>query len=203
MTATPRDRRWPDVILVNGASSAGKTTLCRALQAAISHPYLCLGFDDFVFFSAPRYYRGADTEAQTETDDFILQGARLLTTSAPGEPKSVTAVFGPVFRRLIDAMAPAVRTLVDRGNSVIFDHVPHDRDMLESCQKAFNGLAVFTVGVVCPLDILEAASAPAVTARLGALADSSMWSTAFAAMMSSSIRAARRWTPVLPKSWHA
>src|SRR5262245_56085131 len=149
-------RRWPDIILVNGASSAGKTTLCRALQAAISHPYLCLGFDDFVFFSAPRYYRGADTAAQTETDEFILQGGRLLTTSSPGEPKSVTAVFGPVFRRLIDAIAPAVRTIVDRGNPVIFDHVLHDRDMFESCQKAFNGLAVFSVGVVCPLDILEA-----------------------------------------------
>jgi len=154
--AASTPRRWPDVILVNGPSSAGKTTLCRALQAAISHPYLCLGFDDFVFYSAPRYYRGGDSPAQTETDEFILQGARLLTTSSPGEPKSVTAVFGPVFRRLIDAIAPAVRTIVDRGNPVIFDHVLHDRDMFESCQKAFNGLAVFSVGVVCPIDILEA-----------------------------------------------
>jgi chloramphenicol 3-O phosphotransferase len=154
--AAASPRRWPDIILVNGPSSAGKTTLCRALQAAISHPYLCMGFDDFVFFSAPRYYRGADTEAQIETDEYILQGAKLLTTSAPGEPKSVTAVFGPVFRHIVDAMAPAVRTMVDMGNPVIFDHVLHDRGMFESCQRSFDGLEVFTVGVVCPLDILEA-----------------------------------------------
>ena len=32
----PIDIRWPDVILVNGPSSAGKTTLCRALQAGSS-----------------------------------------------------------------------------------------------------------------------------------------------------------------------
>jgi chloramphenicol 3-O phosphotransferase len=115
-----------------------------------------MAFDDFIFFSAPRYYRGADSEAQTETDEFILQGGRLLTTSSPGEPKSVTAVFGPVFRHIVDAMAPAVRTMVDMGNPVIFDHVLHDRDMFESCQKSFNDLEVFTVGVVCPLDILEA-----------------------------------------------
>ena len=107
-----------------------------------------------MFYAAPRYYRGADSAA--ETDEFILQGARLLTTSAPGEPKSVTAIFGPVFRRLVDAIAPAVRTIVDRGNPVILDHVLHDRDMYESCQKAFDGLAVFSVGVVCPIDILEA-----------------------------------------------
>ena len=51
--------RRPDVILVNGPSSAGKTTLCRALQAAIEEPYLVTGFDDFIFMAPPRYYRGA------------------------------------------------------------------------------------------------------------------------------------------------
>jgi len=59
MTETPE--RWPDLVLVNGPSSAGKTTLCRALQAAIPSPYLVVGFDDFILMSAPRYYRGADT----------------------------------------------------------------------------------------------------------------------------------------------
>ena len=130
--------RWPDVILVNGPSSAGKTTLCRALQAAISHPYLCLGFDDFVFSSAPRYYRGGDSPAQTETDEFSLQGARLLTTSSPGEPKSVTAVFGPRVRHLIDAIAPAVRTIVKMGNPVILDHVLHDRDNVRELPKGIQ-----------------------------------------------------------------
>ena len=31
---------WPPLILVNGSSSAGKTTLCRALQKEIALPYL-------------------------------------------------------------------------------------------------------------------------------------------------------------------
>jgi hypothetical protein len=44
---------WPSLILVNGPSSAGKTTLCRALQAAIGHAYVVVGFDDFIFMSAP------------------------------------------------------------------------------------------------------------------------------------------------------
>jgi chloramphenicol 3-O phosphotransferase len=57
----------------------------------------------------------------------------------------MAARFGPVFRCLLDAMAPAVRTLIDRGNPIIFDHV-----LLASA-----GLDVFTVGVTCPLDVLE------------------------------------------------
>lgn len=150
------DMRRPDIVLVNGPSSSGKTTLCRALQAKILHPYLCVGFDDFVFFSAPRYYRGTDTSRQTQSDNFTVEGVEMVTTSPPGAPISVTARFGPVFRHVIEAMAPSVRALVDSGNAVIFDHVLHDREMYESCQRAFDGLDVFKVGVMCPIDILEA-----------------------------------------------
>jgi chloramphenicol 3-O phosphotransferase len=147
--------RRPDVILVNGPSSAGKTTLCRALQAAIEEPYLVVGFDDFIFMAPQRYYRGADTSRQDEHDAFTALGVEMVKTSPPDAPPSVTARFGPVFRRLLDAMAPAVRALVDGGNPVIFDHVLHDRAMHESCRKAFDDLDVFAVGVTCPIEILE------------------------------------------------
>jgi chloramphenicol 3-O phosphotransferase len=147
---------WPGLIFVNGPSSAGKTTLCRALQAAIFEPYLCIGFDDFVFLSAPRYYRGGDTPTQTETDAATAQGVELVRTSRPSEPVSITAVFGPVFRRLINTMPAAVRALVDGGNLVVFDDVLHDRDMYDSRKRAFAGLDVFAVGVTCDLEILEA-----------------------------------------------
>ncbi|MDQ0316642.1 chloramphenicol phosphotransferase CPT family protein [Amorphus orientalis] len=147
---------WPQLILVNGPSSAGKSTLCRALQSAIEHPYLVVGFDDFIFMSAPRYYLGADTGRQEERDRFTALGVEMVTTSPPGAPLSVSARFGPVFRNLIDGMAPAVRALVDAGNSVIFDHVLHDREMYESFRAATAGLEVFTVGVTCPLPVLEA-----------------------------------------------
>jgi len=145
----------PDVFLVNGPSSAGKTTLCRALQARLTEPYLVVGFDDFIFMSAPRYYRGADTGRQDQFDAFTALGVELDTTSAPGAPISVTARFGPVFRRILDAMAPAVRALVDTGNAVIFDHVLHDEAMHQSCRNALAGLDVLSVGVTCPIDILE------------------------------------------------
>ncbi len=156
MSSHDRRPAWPDVLLVNGPSSAGKTTLCRTLQAAIAEPYLVAGFDDFVAMTAPRYYRGADTGRQDERDAFTALGVEMETTSVPGAPISVTARFGPVFRRVIDAMAPAVRALVDGGNGVIFDHVLHDAAMYESCRRAFTGLDVFAIGVTCPIGILEA-----------------------------------------------
>ncbi|TMJ25251.1 MAG: chemotaxis protein [Alphaproteobacteria bacterium] len=148
--------RWPDVFLINGPSSAGKTTLCRALQAAIAEPYLVVGFDDFIFMSAPRYYRGADTGRQSHLDAFTASGVEMVTTSSPGAPIAVAARFGPVFRRILESMAPAVRALVDGGNRVIFDHVLHDEAMHQSCIRAFAGLDLVSVGVICPIEILEA-----------------------------------------------
>lgn len=130
--------------------------MCRALQAKILEPYLVVGFDNFIFMSAPRYYRGTDTGRQDERDRFTALGVEMVTTSAPGAPVAVAASFGPVFRRLIDSMAPAVRALVDGGNPVIFDHVLHDPAMYDSYCRATAGLDVFTVGVTCPLDVLEA-----------------------------------------------
>ena len=130
--------------------------MCRALQAKIPNPYLVTGFDDFIFMSAPRYYRGADTGRQDERDGFTALGVEMVTTSAPGAPVTVAASFGPVFRRLVDSMAPAVRALVDGGNAVIFDHVLHDQAMYDGYCRATAGLDVFTVGVTCPLDVLDA-----------------------------------------------
>ena len=88
--------RWPDVFLVNGPSSAGKSTLCRGLQSAIESSSLVVGFDDFIFMSAPRYYRGADSALQGAFDAYTALGAEMIVTSRPGEPVSVTARFGPV-----------------------------------------------------------------------------------------------------------
>src|SRR5262249_53718147 len=83
-------------------------------------------------------------------------GAEMVTTSPSGAPISVTARIGPVFRRLIDSMAPAVRALIDGGNAVIFDHVLHDQATYQCYCKALAGLDVFSVGVTCPIDVLEA-----------------------------------------------
>ena len=115
-----------------------------------------MGFDDFIFMAAPRYYRGADTGRQDEHDSSTALGVEMETVSLPGAPLAVVARFGPVFRRLVDSMAPAVRALVDGGNAVIFDHVLHDPAMYDSYCRATAGLDVVTVGVTCPLDVLEA-----------------------------------------------
>lgn len=46
----------PQIILINGASSAGKTTLCKALQEHLAEPYIHLEENRFVYETYhPRY----------------------------------------------------------------------------------------------------------------------------------------------------
>jgi len=48
--------RSPQIILINGASSAGKSTLCKALQEHLAEPYIHLEEDRFVYNTYhPRY----------------------------------------------------------------------------------------------------------------------------------------------------
>jgi len=147
--------QWPDIILVNGPSSAGKSTLSKALQDELLHPYLHFGFDDLVFMSPRRYWGGAETREQKQEKELMKQGVEMVETQAPGEPKSVVAVFGPVLRHVIDAMAPVVGAMVKAGNSVIFDHVFHDKKMYDDCVEVLAPYNVFTVGVYCDLEVLE------------------------------------------------
>ena len=43
------------IILLNGASSAGKTSIARELQRVLPEPYLRTGIDDFFRMLPPRY----------------------------------------------------------------------------------------------------------------------------------------------------
>ncbi len=54
----------PDVLFVNGASSAGKTSLIRAVQDQVPVPYLHVGLDHF-FASVPEPWGGGATQAAT------------------------------------------------------------------------------------------------------------------------------------------
>src|SRR6056297_777654 len=141
--------QWPDIILINGTSSAGKTTLSKALQNTLQKPYFTIGFDDFTMRTPRRYWENADTPKQSVKDDFIKQGVEMVETQNQGNPRSVDAVFGPVLQAAINAMAPTVATLVKTGNSVIFDHVLHNQQMYNDCVECFKPYRVVKIGVFC------------------------------------------------------
>ncbi len=114
------------VILLNGASSAGKTTLCRALQARIDAPFWHWSIDHF---------RGG-----------VLPWERI--KSGEFAWSMLRPAFFDGFHRSLPALAHA-------GNDLIVEYIVETRAWMSDLLHLLEPLDVFFVGVHCPLDELE------------------------------------------------
>jgi chloramphenicol 3-O phosphotransferase len=130
------------IILLNGASSAGKTTLAKALQDALPTPYLVIGIDTVVFALPHRYVN--DPAHWREIYRYTYQDGRLSGIAIE-----------PYGDRLVRGMHRAVAALAGSGLDVIVDHVVSEPPWRADIERAWAGLDVLRVGVLCPLEIAE------------------------------------------------
>ena len=120
------------IVILNGASSSGKTSIVHALQACLAEPYLAAGIDKFIWMLPTRYL-------DRPLWDQVLGPA----THA-----------GPLGHKLISGMHRAIVALSHAGNNVIADHVLVEPSWLNECISLFSELPAFFIGVYCPLQVL-------------------------------------------------
>ncbi|HSV01831.1 MAG TPA: hypothetical protein VLI41_01380 [Phenylobacterium sp.] len=128
----------PDVIFLNGSSSAGKTSLAKALQAKLPEPYLHFGVDDLFPWLPPQW-------------DGTAEGFQLVPLSN-GEMPIVVGLEG---RRVMRAWRRMLRTAADEGLKFIVDEVMITEGALDEWIGALAGLDVFFVGVRCELGEMQ------------------------------------------------
>jgi chloramphenicol 3-O phosphotransferase len=131
------------IILLNGTSSSGKTTLVRALQDLLPDPWIEIGIDRFVFALPNRYL---NQPLWSEVFRYVRPGG---ATDGP-----FTIETGPLGRRLVGGMHRTVAALAAAGLDVIVDHVLLERAWLEECARLWAGRRVLYVGVRCPLEVV-------------------------------------------------
>jgi len=140
---TPEGRPAGRVILINGTSSSGKTTLVRALQAALPDPWLEIGIDRFVFALPKRYL---DQPLWSEVFRYVRPDG---ATDGPFRIET-----GELGRRLVSGMHRTVAALADSGLDVIVDHVLLESEWLDECRRLWAPFDVLFVGVRCPLEVV-------------------------------------------------
>jgi chloramphenicol 3-O phosphotransferase len=121
------------IVILNGASSSGKTSILRALQAMLPEPYLDAGIDKFIWMLPKRYL------------DRPLWDDILGLAIQPGETG----------RRLFTGMHRAIAALARSGNNVLADHVLVEPAWVSECASLFYDLPAYLVGIRCPLAVLE------------------------------------------------
>ena len=138
------------IVLLNGSSSAGKTTLARAIQVARREPWFHLALDQFRD-GMPPAYRGLNSPEGTPG----ARGLNVVPVDLEGE--RVTQVrFGDVGRRMLAGMHRAIAAFAAAGNDVIVDDLFLETDTLDDYLDALEGFDVLFVGVRADLATVNA-----------------------------------------------
>lgn len=115
------------ILFVNGASSAGKSTLCAALQAALPEPFWHVSIDHLI-------------AARSLPHDRIRSGEFRWKTLRPA--------FFDGFHRTLPALAGA-------GNNLIVEYIFETEAWRDDLIRLLSPFDVFSLGLHCPLAELE------------------------------------------------
>jgi chloramphenicol 3-O phosphotransferase len=138
-----------NVILLNGCSSAGKTTLALALQNLLPEPYQHVALDQFRD-GMPGRVRGLNSPP----GDPGASGLNVVPGELNGE--WVTHIqFGDYGERVLAAMRRTVATLSELGCNVIVDDLLFKRDYLEDYAAVLDPQKTWFIGVKCSIEVIS------------------------------------------------
>lgn len=135
------------VIILNGPSAVGKSTIMRAFQAKKVEPWLGIGIDNFfVGVLPPKFYMEDKPEHHT-----VMQG--VATEDEHG--KLFTLHIGIEGQKIIKGMHGAIAAYAKAGNNVIVDYIMYDPAWHADLMNALSDFNVVTVGVTAALPVIE------------------------------------------------
>jgi chloramphenicol 3-O phosphotransferase len=124
------------IVILNGAPRAGKSSIAAAIQESFEGVWLNLGLDSFKRMTPERYQPGIGLRPGGEAPDL--------------EPMAVL-----LYRGMYEAIAAHSRL----GVNVVADTAHHDsysvpRGILPRCARIVAGLPALFVGVRCPMEVI-------------------------------------------------
>ncbi|MBD3232081.1 hypothetical protein GF322_05505 [Candidatus Dependentiae bacterium] len=135
------------VIILNGPSSSGKTSIIKAFQAKQNTPWLGTGIDHLYVGVIPPHWLDDKPEHKS------------IMTITKSEDKQghpiVTAVFGPKGQNVIKGMHRAIAAYANCGNNVIVDYIKYEDEWLKDIQEVLKDINVIWVGVNASLESIE------------------------------------------------
>jgi chloramphenicol 3-O phosphotransferase len=136
------------VIILNGPSSVGKSSIIKALQAKQTSPWLSIGIDNFfVGVIPPKFY------LEPKPEHFaVMQG--VASVDAQGN-KLFTLHVGAEGQKIIKGMHESIAAYAHAGNNVIVDYIQYEPAWHTDLQKALTDNPVLWVGVTAPLAAIE------------------------------------------------
>ena len=152
------------VIILNGPSASGKSSLQREIQVNFDEPYIALGIDRLFDAVLPDYYGLGERHPKGK---FKEEDIRWVTAGEIDGKPTVALHVGPVGRRVVTGMHQAIAAYAKAGNHVVVDYINYESDWIEELLDALDGVPTFIVGVKLPLETIEAREASRSTSPVG------------------------------------
>lgn len=135
-----------NIVLLNGTSSSGKSTLARALQELLGPRYFHLDLDLFQKTWHPDFLVYSDGENPASTEGLLA----VFHDDTLHEIR-----IGPAGFRFMDGMFRAVAGWASAGDNIIVEGAIYDPQVLRSAVEALHRFPILFVGIRCPLEVAE------------------------------------------------
>lgn len=137
------------IVLLNGSSSAGKTTLAITLQQLLPEPFHHIALDQFRD-GFPGRYRGFNSPEGTPG------ASGLNVVPVPSPDGAITEVrFGSHGKQVLRGMRRAIAAFAREGNNVIIDDLMFEPEFLADYVDVLSDFYVLFVGVRCSIDVVN------------------------------------------------
>lgn len=158
------------VIILNGPSAAGKTSIQNELQKKSKQFYLKVGIDTFfdALLPAPDLSAFEKTKELSQyTNDGILIRQVRLKIDKEGH-QIVPLTIGPAGDLVIHGMHAAIEAYAQQGNNLVVDYILYKPEWLANLVNALkNNKTVYFIGIKAPLHVLEEREKKRATSPVG------------------------------------
>lgn len=147
------------VIILNGPSAAGKSSLQKSIQRLADAPYLNIGIDNFFNDLFPDEHGTLGVKANAD----FAKDLRYITI----ENNVVYLHVGQAGQKIITGMHAAIAAYAKAGNNVVVDYIMYEQAWMKDLLKKLENCSVYFVGVTVPLDVLQAREQARSTSPIG------------------------------------
>lgn len=145
------------IIILNGPSSAGKSSIQKEIQKNSQLHFIRIGIDTFfdALIEEPdlsNFQEEKQFHQYTSNGEYI-RGVELITDE--DDHPIVPLYIGPAGDRIIHGMHRSISEYAKAGNNVVVDYILYKPEWLNDLKKSLKGRKYYMVGVHAPLSVIE------------------------------------------------
>lgn len=137
------------IIILNGPSASGKSSIQKKLTELFQEPYLHIGIDNFFVGVLPQKFIVGPFPENPEHR--IMKGIASNDEHGP----LFTLMVEPAGQRVIKGMHRAIAAYASQGNNIVVDYILYEKEWLKDLVAVLKDYNVYFIGVDLPLSHLQ------------------------------------------------